>query len=59
MKFQPLYFSDTKWLSNSNFTLNKYLTTEKTCGLPKIMCMQSLVHCYTMEDVNLKLSVKK
>lgn len=39
MKFQPLYFSDTKWLSNSNFTLNKYLTIEKTCRLPKIMCM--------------------
>lgn len=57
MKFQPLYFSDTKWLRNSNFTLNKYLTIEKICGLPKITCMQSLVHCYTMEDVNLKLSI--
>ena len=59
MKFQPLYFSGAKWLSNSNFTLNKYLTIEKTCGITKIMCMQSFVHCYTMEDINLKLSIKK
>ena len=29
MKFQPFYFSGAKRLSNSNFTLNKYLTIEK------------------------------
>ena len=30
MKLPPLYFSDTKWLNNSNFTLNKYLAIEKS-----------------------------